>query len=91
MAIKTYSEKTFEEVLAELDAMIEADFTKFKQDLNQLSIRESMDKVFENPDNNINLAGETLHLIGHNINIKDESTGDTNYDENHIIEGENNS
>tara|TARA_R110000868_G_scaffold185902_3_gene427992 strand:+ start:245 stop:496 length:252 start_codon:yes stop_codon:yes gene_type:complete len=62
--------KTFEQVLSELDAMITADFIKFQQDLRILSIRENMDKVFENSENIINLADESEY---HPIHLKDES------------------
>jgi hypothetical protein len=53
--------KTFDEILAELDELIKADFVKFREDLKRLSIQEKMDDVFENPENNINLADELLY------------------------------
>lgn len=53
--------KTFDEILAELDELIKADFVKFREDLKKLSIQEKMDDVFENSENNINLADELLY------------------------------
>jgi hypothetical protein len=53
--------KTFDEILAELDELIKADFVKFREDLKRLSIQEKMDDVFENSENNINLADELLY------------------------------
>jgi len=53
--------KTFDQVLAELDELIKADFVKFQNDLKRLSVQEKMDDVFENPENNINLADELLY------------------------------
>lgn len=53
--------KTFHEILAELDELIKADFVRFHNDLKKLSIQEKMDDVFENPENNINLADELLY------------------------------
>lgn len=53
--------KTFHEILAELDELIKADFVKFREDLKRLSIQEKMDDVFENSENNINLADELLY------------------------------
>jgi hypothetical protein len=79
--------KTFNEVLAELDEMIKADFIKFHEDLKKLSIREKMDQVFENSENITNLADESeyepIHLEDDKrYNYKDEST---------ITSGKNNS
>ena len=54
-------DKTFEQILHELDEQIKADFVKFRDDLKRLSIQEKMDDVFENPENNINLADELLY------------------------------
>jgi len=62
--------KTFEQVLAELDALIAADFIKFQEDLRMLSIREKMDQVFENSKNIINLADESEYYP---IHLEDES------------------
>lgn len=62
--------KTFEEVLAELDAIIKEDFIKFQESLRRLSIRENMDKVFENSENIINLADESEY---HPIHLENES------------------
>jgi hypothetical protein len=53
-----HKNKSFEEILDELDQLIKADFVKFQDDLKKLSIQEKMDDVFENSENNINLADE---------------------------------
>jgi hypothetical protein len=64
--IKKHADKSFEEVLKELDDMILQDMIKFKDLLNKLSIRENTDELFEqeihliqqfeNPENITNLA-----------------------------------
>jgi hypothetical protein len=53
-----HKNKSFEQILDELDQLIKADFVKFHDDLKKLSIQEKMDDVFENSENNINLADE---------------------------------
>lgn len=42
--IKKHADKSFEEVLKELDDMILQDMIKFKELLNKLSIRENTDR-----------------------------------------------
>jgi hypothetical protein len=69
--IKKHADKSFEEVLKELDDMILQDMIKFKELLNKLSIRENTDELFEqeihlveqfeNPENITNLADNDLH------------------------------
>lgn len=69
--IKKHADKSFEEVLKELDDMILQDMIKFKDLLNKLSIRENTDELFEqeihliqqfeNPENITNLADNDLH------------------------------
>lgn len=64
--IKKQEDKSFEEVLKELDDMIIEDMKKFKDLLNKLSVRENTDELFEqeinlitefeNPKNSTNLA-----------------------------------
>ena len=49
--MKNLKEKTFEEILDELDKLIQEDFKKFKENLKKLSIKENMDSIFENPLN----------------------------------------
>jgi hypothetical protein len=49
--------KTFEQVLKELDKMMEEDFFKFKQELQKLSVRENTDNYFE-PTENLSLDFE---------------------------------
>ena len=56
-----HKNKSFEEILDELDQLIKADFVKFQENLKRLSIQEKMDDVFENSENNINLADELLY------------------------------
>ena len=53
-----HKNKSFEEILDELDQLIKADFVKFQENLKRLSIQE---KIFENSENNINLADELLY------------------------------
>ena len=65
--IKKQCDKSFEEVLKELDDMIIADMKKFKEILDKISVRENTDEFFEqeiqlinqfeNPENITNLAG----------------------------------
>lgn len=45
--MKKLNQKSFEEVLQELDAMIEADMISFKKALDNLSIRENTNAYFE--------------------------------------------
>ena len=64
--IKKHSDKSFEEVLKELDDMIIEDMKRFKDHLNRMSIRENTDgffeqeirliEEFENSENMSNLA-----------------------------------
>jgi len=49
--MKNSNEKTFNEVLDELNRLLEQDFIRFREELRKLSIREKMDTVFENPLN----------------------------------------
>ena len=49
--MKNSNEKTFNEVLDELNRLLEEDFIRFREELKKLSIREKMDTVFENPLN----------------------------------------
>lgn len=49
--MKDLKNKTFEQILDELDKLIQEDFKRFKEDLKKLSIQENMDKIFENPLN----------------------------------------
>lgn len=68
--IKKHADKSFEEVLKELDDMILQDMIKFKDLLNKLSVRENTDELFEqeihlvehfeNPENITNLADNDL-------------------------------
>jgi hypothetical protein len=44
---KKYEDKSFEEVLKELDDMIIADMKNFKELLNKMSVRENTDELFE--------------------------------------------
>jgi len=49
--MKNSNEKTFNEVLDELNRLLEEDFIRFREELKKLSVREKMDTVFENPLN----------------------------------------
>lgn len=54
--------KSFEQILEELDKMIKEDFIKFKKELKELSIREKVDSIFENSENSSTLLNnERLH------------------------------
>ena len=65
-----HKNKSFEEILDELDQLIKADFVKFQENLKRLSIQEKMDDVFENSENNINLADELLYQpINHDAEV----------------------
>lgn len=57
---KKLPEKTFEEVLAELDQMILNDIELFKRNLKKLSVRENTDQFFESE---INLEEEFHDVI----------------------------
>lgn len=81
---KKSNERTFEEVLAELDELMKADFKKFNENLKKLSIEKNMDSVFENTENSINLADESYFLN----NVESESNGDYDYGSDKITTGE---
>jgi len=49
--MKNSNQKTFNEVLDELNRLLEEDFIRFREELKKLSVREKMDTVFENPLN----------------------------------------
>lgn len=57
---KKLPEKTFEEILAELDQMILNDIELFKRNLKKLSVRENTDQFFESE---INLEEEFHDVI----------------------------
>jgi hypothetical protein len=46
--------KSFEQLLNELDEMIKADLAKFREELMKLSVRENTDNYFENEESLIN-------------------------------------
>lgn len=50
--------KSFEQILEELDRMIKEDFIKFKKELKELSIREKVDSIFENSENSSTLLND---------------------------------
>ena len=85
--MKKTTNRSFEDVLKELDDMMKADFKRFKKELNTLSIDQKMDQVFENSENSINLADESTYLP----NLSDESTRTIDYAEDRIASGEINS
>ena len=59
--MKNSNEKTFNEVLDELNRLLEEDFIRFREELKKLSIREKMDTVFENPLNSSTFVDDESH------------------------------
>lgn len=59
--MKNSNEKTFNEVLDELNRLLEEDFIRFREELKKLSIREKMDTVFENPLNSSTFVNDESH------------------------------
>lgn len=56
--MKNLKNKSFEQILEELDKMIKEDFIKFKKELKELSIREKVDSIFENSENSSTLLND---------------------------------
>jgi hypothetical protein len=76
-SIKSIKEKSFEEVLAELDQMIEADMLKFKEALDNLSVRENTNAYFEQEETLIE-EFETPQIFS---NLAENQTNFINSDE----------
>ena len=74
---KSIKEKSFEEVLAELDQMIEADMLKFKEALDNLSVRENTNAYFEQEETLIE-EFETPQIFS---NLAENQTNFINSDE----------
>lgn len=58
--------KEFDELLAELDAMIKADFIRFKQDLAKLSESYGLNTIFESETFNVEVEETSINLISEN-------------------------
>ena len=62
--MKNSNEKTFNEVLDELNRLLEEDFIRFREELKKLSVREKMDTVFENPLNSSTFVDDESNRKG---------------------------
>lgn len=62
--MKNSNQKTFNEVLDELNRLLEEDFIRFREELKKLSVREKMDTVFENPLNSSTFVDDESNRQG---------------------------